>query len=169
MKVREVDVKKLGESEAVERYIKCPRIITAVGHAAKADDTEFHTIFYGLYPDEDGGAPRPYCIKRVFSVPKQKLLQVFDPTYGRYLVVQVTPQFELSSGHEGDCLLFISVEKSSGFLVPFVGLDIGKYEIFKSSPIIAPSALLQMAICNQGWFSGGLSAKNHLKMRPSGN
>ena len=144
-----IDITALYQSEAFEYYSECPKIITAVTHADKTDDSEFYCRWSGLHYDRETKEFRRYSAKKVFIVPRQRVRQFFDRVYGDYLALKVIPPPD-SSLYEGEMFwLFVSIKNPFGFLVPFNGLDLSKYEILNSATTTLP---LQAGLVNRLWF-----------------
>lgn len=124
--MKEVNVKKFDvvdlEKVAVESYTGgVPLTVTAVRHATKEDDSEFHCIWMGAAYDivqgRQSGEGRPYCIKKVFTVPKQSAELCKDEMFGLFYAILVIPQFEVRLYDEKEFYLIAQVSGESGFLV----------------------------------------------------
>lgn len=120
--VKMFDVVPLQQRSALESYFKVPMTVTAVRHANKSDDSEFHCFWQGIAHDTVLGKQstegRPYCIKKVFLVPMQKIQIRLDAVYGMFYAIRVKPQFKIPIYPGKEYYLIAQMSGQSGFLVP---------------------------------------------------
>lgn len=116
------DVAKMQSLHAVEVYSEVPKLVTAICHANASDNSEFHCVWTGTAHDIEGSRQqsegRPYCIKKVFLVPKQRMISCWDRKYGWFYAICVIPQFEVRLyGNQGFHLV-AHMDSRKGFLIP---------------------------------------------------
>lgn len=125
-KLREIDIIRLQKTKAVQMYTETPKTMTAVMHANEADDSEFHCVWTGS--NREGRSKHmpqgwPYCVKKVFTVPRQRMEIRSDPIYGMFYCIRVIPQFILPQYPGKVFWLVAQMNGRYGFLVPLEKLD----------------------------------------------